>query len=104
MAALKPSRSTLAARSPWLPSDYEPADAGALQALQRGDATPDQQKRALQFVIHVLCGTYDATYYPGADGVRDSDYAAGKRWVGLQIVKLLNLALSRLKSGPSEQP
>lgn len=72
-----------------------------MQALQRGDATPDQQRRALHFIVHSLCGTYDATYFPDA---RDSDFAQGKRWVGLQLVKLLNLALSRLKEGPSEQP
>lgn len=100
----KPSRSALAARSPWLPAEYEIADAGSIQALQRGDATPDQQQRALRFMIHSLCGSYDSTYFPGPDGARDSDFAQGKRWVGLQLVKLLNLALSRLKDGPSEQP
>lgn len=89
---------------PWLPAPYELADAGAIQALQRGDATPQQQQRALHYIIHSLCGTYDATYFPGADGERDTLFAEGKRWPGLQLVKLLNLALSRLKDGPSEQP
>lgn len=98
---MKPTRAAIAARAPWLPAEYDIADAGAIQALQRGDASPTQQQRALQFFIVDLCGTYDATYFPEA---RDSDFAQGKRWPGLQLVKMLNLALSRLKDGPSEQP
>lgn len=84
-------------RAPWLPTAYDIADAGGLQALQRGDATPDQQKRTLDFVIVQLCGTYEQTFYPGADGQRNSDFAQGRRTVGLEIVKLLNLALSRVR-------
>ena len=99
--AKRPSRTALAARAPWLPSDYEIADAASIQALQRGDATPDQQRRALSFIITTLAGTYDSTYFSGADG--DSSFAQGKRWVGLQLVKLANLALSRLTAEPREQ-
>lgn len=79
---------------PWMPPDWDKADAGALKALSRGDASPDQQKRALGYVINALAGTYDMTYRPESD--RDSAFAEGRRFVGLQIVKLLNLNLEKI--------
>lgn len=82
---------------PWVPSDYDIADAAAIQALQRGDATKDQQQRALKWLIEKACGTYDLSYRPGEDGRRDTDFAEGKRFVGSQIVKMLNLNLSLLR-------
>ena len=89
---------------PWKPAAWEIPDAGAIQALQRGDATPDQQKRALTFIVNVLAGTYDGSFRPGPDGERVTAFAEGKRHVGLQIVKLANLSLSAFKKAPGEQP
>lgn len=63
----------------------------------RGDATKDQQQRALKFVIESLAGTYEVSYRPGAEGARDTDFAEGRRFVGLQIVKMLKLNLSALR-------
>lgn len=82
---------------PWVPADYDIADAGAIQALGRGDATPEQQKRALKWLIEKACGTYDLSYRPGEEGRRDTDFAEGKRFVGSQVVKMLNLNLSLLR-------
>jgi hypothetical protein len=86
---------------PWKPSDWELPDAAAIQALSRGDAGPDQQQRALRFIIEKLAGTYDMSYRSGkAD---DTAFAEGKRHVGLQIVKLIHLSLGALQGKPSEQ-
>jgi len=79
--------------APWAPAPYEPADAGALQALSRGECEPHQQTRALKFIVETLCGTYDLSYRPSGD--RDTTFAEGKRHVGLQIVKLLKLKLNQ---------
>ena len=88
----KPTRETLLASTPWVPPEYELADVSAVQALLAGNATMDQQKRALSFVIERLAGTYDLSYRPfGEDGRRDTDFAEGRRFVGLQLVKLLKL-------------
>lgn len=81
--------------SPWLPAPYEIADVTAIQALQRGDASADMQKRALRWIIHNLCGTYDLAYR--ATGARDTDFALGKQACGQQIVKLANLNLAALR-------
>jgi hypothetical protein len=80
-----------------MPVEYDKADANALQALQRGEADPEQQRRALDWIIHKACMTYDQTFFPGgAEGERYSNFAQGRRFVGTQIIKLLSLALSRL--------
>lgn len=81
----------------WQPSDYEVADVGAVQALMRGDADEAQQKRALAYIINTLCGTYDVSYHPGGlDAQRNTDFAEGKRWVGLQLVKFTKINISAL--------
>ena len=79
---------------PYIPSPWETPDVAAIQALHRGDATADQQKRALDYII-TMAGTYDLSYRPESD--RDTAFAEGKRFVGLQIVKAINLNLAALK-------
>lgn len=89
---------------PWKPAVWEIPDAAAIQALQRGDASADQQQRALKFIVNTLAGTYDGSFRAGADGDRVSAFAEGKRHVGLQIVKLANISLAAFKKQPGEQP
>lgn len=86
---------------PWKPSDYELPDVVAIQALGHGEATPDQQKRVLSFVIERLAGTYDMAYRPASP--RDTDFALGKAFVGQQLVKLLKINPSTFKDTPREQ-
>lgn len=76
----------------WKPVDYKDADVGALQALQRGDATEQQQKRALRWLVEKAAGTYEVSYRSDVDGGdRETAFAEGRRFVGLQTVKLLNM-------------
>ena len=82
---------------PFLPPAYDIGTAGAFQALARGEAMPHQQQAALKYVIETLAGAYDLSFRPGPDGSRLTDLAEGRRFVGLQIVKLLNLDLNQLK-------
>ena len=42
--------------APWLPPKWDVPDAGALQALARGDASPAQQQRALDWIVTAACG------------------------------------------------
>lgn len=86
---------TTARREPWHPAVYEIADAGAIQALYRGDATPEQQKRALKWLIEGAAATYEASFDPVNDRV--TSYMEGKRSVGNQIVKLCKLNLNELR-------
>ena len=82
----------------WKPIPVDKFAAGCLQALERGDATDDQQREALKWIIFVACRTYEASYFPGGEeGRRDTDHHEGRRWVGLQIIKHLKVALSKLR-------
>lgn len=85
------------------PAAWELADASALQALAFGEASPDQQRRALKFLIERVSCAYDLSYRPESE--RDTAFAEGRRFVGLQIIKLLNLNLAKFRSAaPGEQP
>ena len=83
--------------APWKPVNIEIADASAIQALAQGTADATQQKRALDWIIKVVAGTYDQSYRPGADGDRDTAFAEGKRFVGTSIVKATILNVSKLR-------
>ena len=61
---------------PYSPPDYEPADATAFQALQRGDASESQQKRALDWLVNKAAGTYDMDY---RQDPRDHAFVSGRR-------------------------
>lgn len=91
--AAKPQAPTLAL-GPYIPAAYEPPDAFAFQALQRGEASPDQQRRALDWFIKQGAGTYEFHYYPSD---RDTAFALGRAFVGQQVVKLLTLNLMSLR-------
>ena len=81
-------------REPWHPADWEPADATALQALERGEATKEQQQRALRWIITSAAMTYDEPFVPGQADV--TGYLAGRMSVGRQIVKLLKVSVRAL--------
>lgn len=83
--------------APWLPPAYEKADVSAIQALAAGLASPEQQKRALDWIINQAAGTYDLAYRPGGeDGSRDTTFALGRVFVGQQVVKMLKLSLGMI--------
>ena len=94
-------KKTVVHRSADYPADWEVADASALQALARGEATPAQQQRALNWVIYSAAETYQNTFRTDPT---EHAYAAGKRGVGLQILKLLLIKTSAFTGKPTEQP
>jgi hypothetical protein len=58
-----------------------------MQAFGHGEATPEQQKIVLQWILYDAAGTTDEVYVPGqSDAIH---YLAGRRSVGLQIINLL---------------
>jgi hypothetical protein len=81
------------AQGPHIPPDWEVADASAIQALVDGIAEPDQQKRALNWIIEKAAGTYEFNFYPSD---RDTCFALGRAFVGQQIVKLMRINTSSM--------
>lgn len=76
----------------WLPASYTLADVSAVQALALGEAQPHQQKAALDWIIRCAAGTYEPSYRSDADGGdRETAYAEGRRFIGLSLIKLVNM-------------
>lgn len=79
---------------PYFRADYDVPDVSALQALARGEADADQQRRALDWIIRRAAGTYQVSFQPGAPDA--TAFSEGRRFVGTEIVKLLALSLRDL--------
>lgn len=86
---------------PWKPAEWVPEDGYAIQAVMQGRASEEQQRRAMVFIVNNICGTYDLSYRPTGD--RDTSFAEGKRFVGLQLVKFAQLNIALLRDKTSEQ-
>lgn len=77
----------------WLPAAYAAADLEAVQACSQGIANEHQQKRAIDWLINSVSGTYELSFRSDADGgERETAFAEGRRFVGMQVVKAVNLS------------
>jgi len=68
--------------------------AAAMQALRRGEATPEQQIKLTDWIINDVCRTYDLSW---RESERETSFAEGRRFVGLQLVKFIKIDLNLLK-------
>ena len=93
----KPVKQALADHAPWKPPLYALADVSAVKALYDGTADKIQQQRVLAFIIEHLAGTHNMSYRPGPDGDRDTAFAEGRRFVGMQLVKLVKVNIDQLR-------
>ena len=90
---------------PWIPAEWEVADAGAIQALVKGEAERHQQIRFMKFLVQRLCRMNDLSFRPGgAEAARNTDFAEGKRFIALQIEKLASLDLAKFTNRVTDQP
>ena len=76
------------------PASFTLADAEAMHMLAVGTAEPDQQKRALKWIIEQAAATYQWAY---RDNQRETDVALGRAFVGQQIVGLTKIDLATLR-------
>ena len=73
----------------FMPAEYSISEAYAVRAVAEGIATPEQQKKAMKWIIENASHACDLSYgYADKD---DTNFAEGSRWVGLQLIKLINL-------------
>ena len=82
------------------PPVYEAADVTAIQQLERGEAGPEMQKRALSWIINNVAKTYDMSYRPG--DTHDTAFHEGRRFVGNEIIKMLKLDPSKVRGKKDE--
>jgi hypothetical protein len=86
---MKPSRPKFQPYRPWQIPRIDDAGIFALQAVASGTANSAQQQQAYEYVVRTLCETDRMTFWPGGeDGKRATDFAEGKRWVGLQLRRI----------------
>lgn len=78
------------ASGPTTAAVYTEADHAAIQAVAEGLANPEQQKRAIRWIVESAAGVQTLSY--GTDP-HATAFAEGKRFVGLQIYKLIRLRL-----------
>lgn len=98
-----PKKTVSAPAAPWMPfvvateeehidapGILRKADISALYAVANGVANVDQQKRCI-LAFHKLCRSGDMPYRPdSAGGDRDTAFASGMLWVGMQLNKAIN--------------
>lgn len=78
--------------APWMPADYNKAITSAFQSIMiHKNASQHQQELAIDWIINQVCKTHDMSYRPNSE--RDTNFAEGKRFVGNQILKQINLIM-----------
>jgi hypothetical protein len=78
---------------PHLPSAYDDWDMRAWQALNKGEATPEQQRRCLEHLFFISNPAGSLGYVPGDPYA--SNYENGKRRVGIEIANIISRRPSR---------
>jgi len=77
--------------------DLSIGQVSAIKALARGEATPDQQRIAVEYLLHGLSVVDGLSFRPDAlGGQRETDFAEGRRFVGLQLRRIVLLPANQL--------
>ena len=64
----------------------------ACKPMATGTANDIQQQLALDWLITTAAGTYELSFRSDGDGgERETAFGEGRRFVGLQVVKMVNL-------------
>lgn len=71
---------------PWHHATWAPDDIYAIKALSKGEATPDQQIRAMAWIVQDVSGLKEEPFRSdGEGGDRDTAFALGRLYVARQI-------------------
>lgn len=69
---------------------YDRATVYAVRALHQGTANESQQKLVFEWIVHELARISDVSFREGGpEGDRMTAFAEGRRFVGLQMAKML---------------
>lgn len=72
------------------------SEVAAIRALAEGGADQYQQRMAFEFICDRLCNEGVMSFWPGGeDGRRASDFAEGRRWVAIQLRRIVALLPDR---------
>ena len=79
---------------------FSKADVAAIKATYKGEATADQQARALNWIIKQAAGIADDPFDP--KNARVTDYNLGRRAVGLAVARLIEMPSAAMEKVPNE--
>lgn len=100
-------RRWLAKEQPWHPGDWDEDVLWATRAIETGKANEGQQKLFFEWLMYLTASVEayaDLSFRPGPEGVRATDFAEGKRFVGQQVRKMLADALTPPTTGAPVAP
>jgi hypothetical protein len=86
--ALKPEKP----RPIWGPAAYAEQDVYNVKAVWYGRADANQQRKALEWILYKASQLNEQSFVP--DNARVTDFIEGRRSVGNQIVKLIEMGSS----------
>lgn len=93
-------------KDPWAPADYDDDLIYAVRAVNLGQANEGQQRLVWSWVMY-LTGAgdefADLSFRPGPQGDRDTTFAEGKRFVGLQLRKMLHPSVTPTEEEPDDR-
>lgn len=92
-------------RDPWMPHDYDEDVVMSVRAFVAGVANEYQQKIVWNYMMYLSGAAEefaDLSFRPGLDGERATSFAEGKRFVGMQLRKLLRPELIPDSEQPKE--
>lgn len=85
---------------PWQHNEPTLDEARALKAYALGEATPEQQKLSLRWIVQRECGLGLDTFVTGKPDL--SAYLAGKRSVGVKIQQVLLTKIDHYRNGETD--
>lgn len=86
---------TAGSRDPTTAPAYDDTHVAAIQAMATGTATAGQQQDALRWIVEAAADTYGLSFR--ANDPTGTAFAEGRRFVGLQIVKLSKLRMDTVR-------
>jgi hypothetical protein len=89
------------APSPIEPAKFDDVVVYGLHAMADGDASPQQQKKVLEWIINQASRAAGPGHYQ-PDSQRNTDFALGRAFVGQQIIGILKIPM--MDFAISEQP
>lgn len=91
------AQSWMPKKDPWAPPDLTDDVIWAIRAFSKGSAGEGQQRIVWNYLMYITGASdqfADLSFRPGAEGMRATDFAEGKRFVGLQLRKPLHPLLT----------
>ncbi len=75
----------------WFECEYTPGHVAAAKALMKGAARADQQIEFMKWLVNNACQYNEVAWEAESD--RTSSFEAGRRYVGVQVVKLTQIVI-----------